>query len=84
MNENVVYGTKAGGLLLAYGTWAFLVWHGNTPADGFVNGLLALIGFLTGNAVGKQSVQKETKNGTVTDSAQAQSGASPGAGSASA
>ena len=59
MNENVVYGTKASGLLLAYGTWAFLVWHGNTPADGFVNGLLALIGFLTGNAVGKQSVAKE-------------------------
>ena len=59
MNENVVYGTKAGGLLLAYGTWAFLVWHGNMPADGFVNGLLALIGFLTGNAVGKQSVAKE-------------------------
>ena len=59
MNENVVYGTKAGGLLLAYGTWAFLVWHGHTPADGFVNGLLALIGFLTGNAVGKQSVAKE-------------------------
>ena len=59
MNENVVYGTKAGGLLLAYGTWAFLVWHGNTPADGFVNGLLALIGFLTGNAVGQQAVQKE-------------------------
>ena len=58
MNENVVYASKAGGLLLAYGTWAFLVWHGNTPADGFVNGLLALIGFLTGNAVGK-SVQKE-------------------------
>jgi hypothetical protein len=81
MNENVVYASKAAGLLLAYGMWAFLVWHGNTPADGFVNGLLALIGFLTGNAVGKQSVQKEAKNGTVTDSASAQSGASPGAGS---
>ena len=56
MNDTIVYATKAGGLLLAYAVWALLVWHGNTPADGFVNGLLALIGFLTGNAVGKQGV----------------------------
>ena len=56
MNPNLVFGVKAFGIFLAYGAWAFLVWHSNTPADGFVAGLLSLIGFLTGNAVGKSSL----------------------------
>ncbi len=55
MNPNIVFGTKAMGVFAAYGTWAYLVYKGMTPADGFVAGLLSLIGFLTGHAVGKSS-----------------------------
>lgn len=62
MNPNIVFGVKAFGILLAYGAWVGLVWHGNTPADGFVAGLLSLIGFLTGNAVGKSTFQEESKH----------------------
>lgn len=58
MNPNIVFISKAIGVLLAFGTWASLVWHGNTPADGFVAGLVSLIGFLTGHSVG-QSLSKD-------------------------
>lgn len=59
MNPNIVFISKAIGVLLAFGTWASLVWHGNTPADGFVAGLVSLIGFLTGHSVGQSSISKD-------------------------
>lgn len=81
MNPNIVFGAKAIGILLAYGAWAFLVWHGNTPADGFVAGLLSLIGFLTGNAVGKTSQEGAKNADKSTVATSTQSGASPSTGS---
>ena len=80
MNPNIVFVTKSIGVLLAFGTWGALVWHGNTPADGFVAGLLSLIGFLTGHEVGKSSLPevKNADSGTMATSSQ--SGTSPGAG----
>ena len=80
MNPNIVFITKSVGIFLAFGVWGALVWHGNTPADGFVAGLLSLIGFLTGHEVGKTSIPEVKNADTGRVATPAQSGTSPGAG----
>ena len=77
MDPTVEFVTKSLGVACAYGTWAFLVYKGLTPADGFVAGLLSLISFLTGNAVGKSG---GTGNGQSGQTASTQSGTASGSG----
>lgn len=51
--DMIVFIVKALGVTLSIGLWFTLVWTGKAPADGFVAGLLSIVGFLTGHAVGK-------------------------------
>lgn len=82
MDPTVEFVTKSLGVACAYGTWAFLVYKGLTPADGFVAGLLSLISFLTGNAVGKSGGARAggTGNGQSGQTASTQSGTASGSG----